>query len=42
MSGEHRPRADEEVTALLFEPQRTVNTGNAGPIVFVMLFARPA
>lgn len=27
---EHCPRADEEVTALLFEPQGTVNTGDAG------------
>jgi mannose-6-phosphate isomerase-like protein (cupin superfamily) len=27
---EHCPRADEEVCALLFEPQGTVNTGDAG------------
>jgi mannose-6-phosphate isomerase-like protein (cupin superfamily) len=27
---EHCPRADEEVTALLFEPRGTVNTGDAG------------
>lgn len=27
---EHCPRADEDVEALLFEPQGTVNTGDAG------------
>lgn len=27
---EHCPRADQEVTALLFEPKGTVNTGDAG------------
>ncbi|MFE7408237.1 cupin domain-containing protein [Isoptericola sp. NPDC057559] len=27
---EHHPRADEETHALLFEPQGTVNTGDAG------------
>ncbi len=27
---EHCPRADEEVSALLFEPKGTVNTGDAG------------
>lgn len=27
---EHCPRADEEVHAILFEPQGTVNTGDAG------------
>lgn len=27
---EHCPKADEEVVALLFEPQGTVNTGDAG------------
>ncbi|MFF1540785.1 cupin domain-containing protein [Microbacterium sp. NPDC058269] len=27
---EHCPRADEEVDAILFEPQGTVNTGDAG------------
>lgn len=27
---EHCPKADEEVEALLFEPQGTVNTGDAG------------
>lgn len=26
---EHRPRAEEEVTALLFEPSGVVNTGDA-------------
>ena len=27
---EHCPKADEEVTAILIEPQGTVNTGDAG------------
>lgn len=27
---EHRPRADEDVEAVLFEPKGTVNTGDAG------------
>lgn len=27
---EHCPRADEEVTALLFEPKGTINTGDTG------------
>ncbi|NED95227.1 cupin domain-containing protein [Phytoactinopolyspora alkaliphila] len=27
---EHRPRAEEDVKALLFEPKGTINTGDAG------------
>lgn len=27
---EHRPRADEECSVMLFEPKTTLNTGNAG------------
>jgi mannose-6-phosphate isomerase-like protein (cupin superfamily) len=27
---EHKPRADEECSVLLFEPKSTLNTGNAG------------
>lgn len=30
---EHCPRADSEVSALLFEPKGTVNTGNAGGVM---------
>ena len=27
---EHKPRADEECSVMLFEPKTTLNTGNAG------------